>query len=49
MRQAPLKRLLRVAGLIAATAALSGCIVAPAYPYRPYYYRPHPRYYYYPY
>ena len=38
-------RSLKIIGALAVAAALSGCVIAPAYgPYG--YYRPHPRYYY---
>lgn len=41
-----LVRCLKTAGALAAAAALSGCIVYPAYgPRYGYYYRPHPYYY----
>ncbi len=40
-------RYLRAIGVLAAAAALSGCVVYPAYgPRYGYFYRPHPHYYY---
>jgi hypothetical protein len=43
-----IRRAIRVAGLVGALLALSGCVVVPAY-YPRYAYRPYrPHYYYYP-
>ncbi len=39
-------RCLRVAGAMLVAAALSGCVVVPAYGPRFGYFRPHPHYYY---